>query len=128
MDVYASGQSLVAALAILGENLFIAAGVDMMQLAVEQRMERARKRNKSVMETLVYTANMSWFVPMVDINFDENFDELEKFLGKDTANVFVSVQPLLGVEGDPMRLLFERDLIPHPQYCTAYEWKRLIKD
>lgn len=24
-------------------------------------------------------------------------------------------QPLLGVEGDPMRLLFERDLTPHPQ-------------
>ena len=25
------------------------------------------------------------------------------------------LQPLLGVEGDPMRLLFERDLTPHPQ-------------
>jgi hypothetical protein len=34
-------------------------------------------------------------------------------------------QPLLGVEGDPMRLLFERDLTPHPQYCAAYEWMRL---
>ena len=31
------------------------------------------------------------------------------------GNVFLCVQPLLGLEGDPMRLLFERDLTPHPQ-------------
>ncbi len=31
-------------------------------------------------------------------------------------------QPLLGVEGDPMRLLFERDLTPHPQYAAFYKW------
>lgn len=29
------------------------------------------------------------------------------------------LQPLLGVEGDPMRLLFERDLTPHPQVGRA---------
>ena len=74
-----------------------------------------------------------------------SFDELEKMLGKymtkkvrnawpenergpgvnaknemvvaglQLGNVFITVQPLLGVEGDPMRLLFERDLTPHPQ-------------
>jgi magnesium chelatase subunit H len=26
-----------------------------------------------------------------------------------------------------MRLLFERDLTPHPQYCAAYEWMRRDK-
>jgi hypothetical protein len=31
------------------------------------------------------------------------------------GKVFLAVQPLLGLEGDPMRLLFERDLTPHPQ-------------
>jgi hypothetical protein len=36
--------------------------------------------------------------------------------------VFIGVQPLLGVEGDPMRLLFERDLTPHPQYAAFYKW------
>lgn len=36
------------------------------------------------------------------------------------GNVFIGVQPMLGVEGDPMRLLFERDLTPHPQYCAFY--------
>lgn len=38
------------------------------------------------------------------------------------GNVFIGVQPLLGVEGDPMRLLFERDLTPHPQYAAFYKW------
>jgi len=41
--------------------------------------------------------------------------------GLQIGNVFLFVQPLLGVEGDPMRLLFERDLTPHPQYCAVYE-------
>ena len=38
------------------------------------------------------------------------------------GNVWVGVQPALGVEGDPMRLLFERDLTPHPQYAAFYQW------
>ena len=37
--------------------------------------------------------------------------------GVRVGNVFIGVQPALGVEGDPMRLLFERDLTPHPQYA-----------
>jgi magnesium chelatase subunit H len=36
------------------------------------------------------------------------------------------VQPLLGLEGDPMRLLFERDLTPHPQYAAAYKWLQQV--
>ena len=42
--------------------------------------------------------------------------------GVSLGNVWFGVQPLLGVEGDPMRLLFERDLTPHPQYVAAYLW------
>lgn len=38
------------------------------------------------------------------------------------GNVFVGVQPPLGLEGDPMRLLFDRDLTPHPQYAAFYKW------
>jgi magnesium chelatase subunit H len=38
------------------------------------------------------------------------------------GNVFIGVQPALGVEGDPMRLLFDRDLTPHPQYAAFYKW------
>lgn len=42
--------------------------------------------------------------------------------GLQLGNVFVGVQPLLGLEGDPMRLMFERDLTPHPQYAAYYQW------
>ncbi|KAL6750256.1 CobN/Magnesium chelatase-domain-containing protein, partial [Haematococcus lacustris] len=42
--------------------------------------------------------------------------------GVTAGKVFVGVQPLLGLEGDPMRLLFERDLTPHPQYAAFYKW------
>ena len=39
--------------------------------------------------------------------------------GLQLGNVWIGVQPALGVEGDPMRLLFERDLTPHPQYAVS---------
>lgn len=42
--------------------------------------------------------------------------------GLELGNVFIGVQPLLGLEGDPMRLMFERDLTPHPQYAAFYQW------
>jgi magnesium chelatase subunit H len=32
--------------------------------------------------------------------------------GIQLGNIWIGVQPALGVEGDPMRLLFERDLTP----------------
>lgn len=40
--------------------------------------------------------------------------------GIQLGNVWIGVQPALGVEGDPMRLLFEKDLTPHPQYAAFY--------
>ena len=43
-------------------------------------------------------------------------------VGLQVGQVFVGVQPLVGVEGDPMRLLFEKDLTPHPQYAAYYKW------
>jgi len=42
--------------------------------------------------------------------------------GVQLGNVWIGVQPLLGLEGDPMRLLFERDFTPHPQYAATYQW------
>lgn len=42
--------------------------------------------------------------------------------GVQLGNVWIGVQPALGIEGDPMRLLFERDLTPHPQYAAFYHW------
>eukprot|EP00878_Enallax_costatus_P008487 GHUV01008871.1.p1 GENE.GHUV01008871.1~~GHUV01008871.1.p1 ORF type:complete len:841 (+),score=266.38 GHUV01008871.1:478-3000(+) len=42
--------------------------------------------------------------------------------GVQLGKLWIGIQPLLGLEGDPMRLLFERDLTPHPQYAAAYKW------
>ncbi|EKQ67639.1 cobaltochelatase CobN subunit [Leptolyngbyaceae cyanobacterium JSC-12] len=38
------------------------------------------------------------------------------------GNIWIGVQPPLGIAGDPMRLMFERDLTPHPQYAAFYKW------
>ncbi|MBW4667420.1 MAG: magnesium chelatase subunit H [Cyanomargarita calcarea GSE-NOS-MK-12-04C] len=42
--------------------------------------------------------------------------------GIQLGNVWIGVQPPLGIQGDPMRLMFERDLTPHPQYAAFYKW------
>jgi magnesium chelatase subunit H len=42
--------------------------------------------------------------------------------GVQLGNVWIGVQPPLGILGDPMRLMFERDLTPHPQYAAFYQW------
>ncbi|KEF41390.1 MAG: protoporphyrin IX magnesium chelatase [Cyanobium sp. CACIAM 14] len=48
----------------------------------------------------------------------------DRFLlgGVRLGNVWIGVQPPLGVAGDPMRLMYERDLTPHPQYAAFYGW------
>lgn len=42
--------------------------------------------------------------------------------GRRQSNVWLAVQPPLGIPGDPMRLLFERDMTPHPQYVAFYKY------
>ncbi|RMZ54985.1 hypothetical protein APUTEX25_000502, partial [Auxenochlorella protothecoides] len=42
--------------------------------------------------------------------------------GVQIGKVWIGIQPMLGIEGDPMRLLFDRDLTPHPQYAAFYLW------
>jgi magnesium chelatase subunit H len=45
--------------------------------------------------------------------------------GVQLGNIWIGVQPPLGIPGDPMRLMFERDLTPHPQYAAFYQWLQL---
>ncbi len=42
--------------------------------------------------------------------------------GVQLGNIWIGIQPPLGISGDPMRLMFERDLTPHPQYAAYYKW------
>ncbi|TVQ46323.1 MAG: magnesium chelatase subunit H [Gammaproteobacteria bacterium] len=38
------------------------------------------------------------------------------------GKVFIGVQPRIGVQGDPMRLVFDREETPHHQYLGFYRW------
>jgi len=49
-----------------------------------------------------------------------------KVFGLKFGNFLLGMQPVLGIEGDPMRLLFERDLTPHPQYAAFYQYLNRI--
>ena len=149
-DPNASGESLVAALSILSEPAVIARGADGMTAAIEAKQVRAVAGDETVNACLAAPGGGLGGAKVVARDVTE--DELEKLLGKymfkkvrrawsekekgpgvssqgkfvvaglQIGNVFVFVQPLLGLEGDPMRLLFERDLTPHPQYCATYKW------
>lgn len=152
-DADASGESLVAALSILCENPVVSGGSKRMQDAVDAKIERAKAGDETVAATLARPRGGLGGAKVR--SKDMTPDELESVLGKymmkkvrrswsendrgpgvsaegnyvvaglQLGNVWIFVQPLLGVEGDPMRLLFERDLTPHPQYIAAYEWMKL---
>lgn len=79
-DPDASGQSLVAALAICSENSVIAGGSDKMQSAIEQRIQRAKNGDETVAETLARPGG--GLAGATVLGKDMNFDELEKILGK----------------------------------------------
>ncbi|NJC05541.1 magnesium chelatase subunit H [Sphingomonas kaistensis] len=45
-------------------------------------------------------------------------------LGSRFGNVFVGIQPAFGTEGDPMRLLFEKNFAPTHAFSVYYRWLR----
>ncbi|GGA45978.1 magnesium chelatase subunit H [Sphingomonas psychrolutea] len=47
-----------------------------------------------------------------------------QILGAQFGNVFVGLQPALGYEGDPMRLLFEGRFAPTHAFAAFYRWLR----
>jgi len=38
------------------------------------------------------------------------------------GNIYIGVQPRIGVTGDPMRLLFDKENTPHHQFLMFYRW------
>ncbi len=45
-------------------------------------------------------------------------------LGARFGNVFVAIQPAFGIEGDPMRLMFEGSFAPTHAFAAFYRWMR----
>jgi magnesium chelatase subunit H len=52
----------------------------------------------------------------------KTYDDQFQIGGIQLGNIWIGVQPPLGISGDPMRLMFERDMTPHPQYAAFYKW------
>ncbi|NTU79823.1 MAG: magnesium chelatase subunit H, partial [Chloroflexales bacterium] len=42
--------------------------------------------------------------------------------GMQIGNIYIGVQPMIGMPGDPMRLLFDRENTPHHQYALFYKY------
>lgn len=127
-----------------------------MQEAVDARIKRAISGDLTTADTLAKPGGGLGGARVRSLSV--KFDNLEKVLGKymtkkvrrawsdkergpgvaangdlivsglELGNIWISVQPLLGVEGDPMRLLFERDLTPHPQYIASYKYMSLPEE
>ena len=45
-------------------------------------------------------------------------------LGAQLGNVFIAIQPAFGIEGDPMRLMFEGSFAPTHAFAAFYRWMR----
>jgi len=145
-----SGDAIVAALQAMQVDTIVKRGVEGTAEAVEHNAVGATAGgslvdSKQLKEWL--TVPSSWgptewgpmpFLPKPDRLVDaleRNWGDLDTYRGIMTSsdgklvvsgvqvgNVFFGVQPAVGLEGDPMRLLFERDLTPHPQYVAFYKW------
>lgn len=64
----------------------------------------------------------SWNCDMGSSTNIKTIDQKHLLGGVPFGNVWIGVQPPLGIVGDPMRMMFERDLTPHPQYAAFYRW------
>ena len=65
---------------------------------------------------------LSWNSDVGSSNNIKTVNEMHLLGGVEFGNVWIGVQPPLGIVGDPMRMMFERDLTPHPQYAAFYRW------
>lgn len=126
------GDKLINALRILSQD-YINVG------SIEKAKEAIKSSGLSdfdvIMEDIDFRTLKSWLGKSMTSKIEKNWGDLESYSGISSSgtgklrvsflrigNVLVSIQPILGIEGDPMRALFERDLTPHPQYAAFYQW------
>eukprot|EP00884_Botryococcus_braunii_P009534 jgi/Botrbrau1/18582/Bobra.0367s0024.1 len=147
-----NGEALIAALKMQEEGRAISEGAKGIERRGAGRAEKfgakavaADVPMKELKRMLTYPDTWGpteWgpipFLPSPDLlvqNMEKQWGDLDRYRGISTSvrgdavvsgiqlgKVWIGVQPALGVEGDPMRLLFERDLTPHPQYAAFYKW------
>ncbi|CAI7897024.1 unnamed protein product [Closterium sp. NIES-54] len=140
-----NGEDLIALLQELDADRVVSAGEKGPELAlkaVNEKLQRSEDGPRSIPEGVVPVAECidwrqlrDWIGETLTGRMERAWGELRKIRsihcdsegrsvvsGIQLGNVWIGVQPVLGLEGDPMRLLFERDLTPHPQYAAFYKW------
>ncbi|MEC4803698.1 MAG: magnesium chelatase subunit H [Jaaginema sp. PMC 1079.18] len=108
--------------------------LEQIKAADEQWQHQAFCKNGSSSATTVDVATLeTWLGYLLTSRIKKQWRSFEKTgiktLGEDfylggieLGNIWIGVQPPLGIAGDPMRLMFEKDLTPHPQYAAFYKW------
>ena len=132
LSVFESVHNTLAALQRQGYTVDLPASVDVLREAVIQG-------NATALGAL---ANVHARIPVDDhVRRERHLAEIEaqwgpapgrqltdgrslQVLGERFGNVFVGVQPAMGYEGDPMRLLFERGFAPTHAFSAFYRWLR----
>lgn len=110
-DIPADGEQLIDWVKVADESLPLAEGVSTVNVRTLEKWlgylltNRIEKQWKSLTGTGIKT-------------YDNEF----QIGGIQLGNIWIGVQPPLGISGDPMRLMFEKDLTPHPQYAAFYKW------
>ncbi|CAM9168634.1 unnamed protein product [Chrysoparadoxa australica] len=142
-----SGEAIVAALKVLSQDSVIAKGYDRLQDSVDHAASLGEECSYRIADPkgLAGAKVVGRGLRPMDLDqylskrmtkkVEKGWGDLSRYRGVATSgkgdlvvsglqlgNLFLGVQPLIGVEGDPMRLMFERDLTPTPQYCAFYKW------
>ncbi|MCL1471123.1 magnesium chelatase subunit H [Argonema antarcticum] len=110
-DLPEDGEELIRWVKVADESLPLAEGVSTVNVHTLEKWlgylltNRIAKQWKSLTGTGIKT-----------------YDDEYHLGGVQLGNIWIGVQPPLGISGDPMRLMFERDLTPHPQYAAFYKW------
>ncbi|CAB1111031.1 unnamed protein product [Ectocarpus sp. CCAP 1310/34] len=148
-DLGEAGDNIDGEALVISQDSVVAKGFDNLQKAVDHAGSLGDDNSYRIANPtgLGGASVAGQGVPAIDLDqllsksmtqkIEVNWGEMSRYRGVSTSgkgdlvvgglqlgNVFIGVQPLLGLEGDPMRLMFERDLTPHPQYAAFYEWLR----
>ncbi|MFM9827950.1 MAG: magnesium chelatase subunit H [Sphingomonas sp.] len=132
LSVFESLLATLKRLASEGYQVEIPASADALRRAVlegnaarfgAEANVHARVAADSIVAREKYLAEIeqSWGPAPGKLQADSNSVHI---LGAQFGNVFIGIQPAIGVEGDPMRLLFSGRFAPSHAFAAFYRWLR----
>jgi magnesium chelatase subunit H len=135
------GESIIAALRYLYNEISISKSTAEIRKYIQSNILK-QGSFEIVDENISYRDLKSWLGKESTAKMEKQWGELEVYSGIASTRVegevclkiyglkfgkfLLGLQPILGIEGDPMRLLFERDLTPHPQYAAYYQFLQRV--